>query len=112
MKIALGIKDNENKELNEMFARSPFFLIVEIEKDEVINEELKENHFADQTSGAGIAVIEDLAKAGVDAIICANLGPKASDLSKQLEIKAYKTDLKSSSEAMKQFINNNLSEIN
>lgn len=112
MKIAIGIKDKESKEINEMFARSPLFQILEIEDKKIASEEFADNNFSSQTSGAGTAVVEQLAKLQIDSIICANLGPKAMDLCKQLQIKAYKTDLKGSQEAVEQLINNNLSEIN
>jgi len=112
MKIAIGIKDKASKEINEMFARSPFFLFLEIENKEIISEKIEENTFADQMSAAGIAVIEYLAKKGVEAIICANLGPRALDLCKQLQIKAYKTDIKSSQEAVVELLENKISEIN
>ena len=112
MKIAIGIKDKENEEINDMFARSPFFQIIEIEDNKIVGEELMDNNFADQASGAGTAVVEHLAKLQIDSIICVNLGPKAMDLCKQLQIKAYKSDKKNYHEALKQFLNNNLSEIN
>lgn len=111
MKIAVGVTNKESKELNEMFARSPLFAIVEINGSKLLSEEFKENHFAGQMSGAGTAVIEELTKAGVEAVICANLGPKALDLSKQLGIKAYKSESLNYEETLKKFLDGNLSEI-
>ena len=111
MKIAIGVKDEESKEINEMFARSAYFVFLEIENKEVVSEKIEENTFADQTSGAGIAVIEHLAKKEVEAIICANLGPRALDLCRQLQIKAYKTTDCKSENTIKLFLKNDLFEI-
>lgn len=111
MKIAIGIKDKESKEIYEMFARSPYFVFLEIENKEVVSEKTEENTFADQTSGAGIAVIEHLAKKEVEAIICANLGPRALDLCKQLQIEAYKTNNLAYENTIKLFLKNGLVEI-
>ena len=111
MKIAIGIKDKESKEINEMFARSPLFQVLEIEDGKIVGEEFLDNNFADQTSGAGTAVVEKLAKSQVGSLICANLGPRAMDLCKQLEIKVFKTDIKKSQEAVEQYLKNNLPEI-
>lgn len=111
MKIAVGVKNKESKELNEMFARSPLFAIVEIDESKLLSEEFKENYFADQMSGAGTAVVEELAKDGVEAVICANLGPKALDLSKQLGIKAYRSESLNYEETLNKLLEGNLSEI-
>ena len=111
MKIAIGIKDKESKEINEMFARSPYFLFLDIENTEIASEEIEENTFVDQMSGAGIAVIEYLAKKEVEAIICANLGPRALDLCKQLQIKAFKTSALDYENAIKLYMENKLTQI-
>ncbi|MFA6423140.1 MAG: NifB/NifX family molybdenum-iron cluster-binding protein [Patescibacteria group bacterium] len=111
MKIAIGIKDKESKEINEMFARSSYFLFIEVENKEIVNEKIEENTFTDQMSGAGIAVIEHLAKKEVETIICANLGPRALDLCKQLQIKAYKTNDSTYEKTIELFLKNDLVEI-
>lgn len=111
MKVAIGIKSKENKEISDMFARSPYFLFLTIDGNKVISEEIDENIFADQTSSAGIAVIEHLAKNEVEAIICANLGPRALDLCRQLQIKAYKADEIKPQKTIKSFLESGLTEI-
>lgn len=111
MKVAIGIKSKENKEINEMFARSPYFLFLVIDGNEVVSEKIDENTFADQTSSAGVAVIEHLAKNEVEAIICANLGPRALDLCRQLQIKVYKTNDLYLEKTIKLFLSNELNEI-
>ena len=111
MKIAIGIKDKESKEINEMFARSLYFLFLEIEDGKIKKEEIEENTFSDQMSGAGIAVIEHLAKKGAETIICANLGPRALDLCKQLQIEAFKADDLNYEDTIDSFLKNDLVEI-
>lgn len=111
MKVAIGIKSKENKEISDMFARSPYFLFLTIDGNKVISEKIDENIFADQTSSAGIAVIEHLAKNEVEAIICANLGPRALDLCRQLQIKAYKADEIKPQKTIKSFLESGLTEI-
>lgn len=111
MKVAIGVKDIESKEINEMFARSPYFLFLEIEDGKIKQEDIEENTFTDQVSGAGIAVIEHLAKKGVETIICANLGPRALDLCRQLQIEAYKTNDLDFEKTIKLLLSNELTEI-
>jgi predicted Fe-Mo cluster-binding NifX family protein len=111
MKFAIGIKDKTTKELNEMFARSSLFLILEIENGKIINESFTENILSNQTSGAGTAVIERLAKLDIDGIICLNLGPKALDLCRQLQLKTFKTEVADFRKTMDLFLSNNLKEI-
>jgi len=111
MKIAIGIKDKDSKELYGMFARSPLFVILDIEDKKIESEKFEVNNFSNQTSGAGTAVIEQLATLGVDAIICLNLGPRALDLSRQLQLRAYKTDESSMDKAMNLFFKGSLEEL-
>ncbi len=110
MRIAIGIADKENKAINELFARAPFFLISDIEDGKVKTQEVIDNVFANQTSGAGTAVVESLAKMNIDVIIAANLGPKALDLCKQLSIKAYRSEKSDSDETIQQLFDNKLEE--
>ncbi len=111
MKIAIGVKNKQNKEINEMFSRSPFFILLEIEDSKIISEEFHENSFVNQTSGAGVSVVEQLAKKNIDCIVCFTIGPRAYDLCKQLNIRVYKTEKSNFEETKDMFIKNELKEI-
>ena len=111
MKIAISStgKDLES-EIDVKFGRCPYFLIVEIENKEIKNVKAIENTAAGQRGGAGITSAEIVAKEKVDAIITANLGPRAFSVFEQFEIKIYQGQGKIS-DAVQKFIKGELVEL-
>jgi predicted Fe-Mo cluster-binding NifX family protein len=90
MKIAISsMGENLESEVDAKFGRCPYFLIAEIEDGEAKNVKVIENTAAGQMGGAGITAAEIVANEKVDAVITANLGPRALSVFGQLGIKAY-----------------------
>jgi predicted Fe-Mo cluster-binding NifX family protein len=111
MKIAISSKDGKiDGQIDEVFGRCPFFVIVEIEDDEIKNSNVLKSNVLGQSTGAGVSTSQLVAEKNVDFVITGNIGPRALDVLKQFKIKSYvaKGNIK---EAIKDFINNNLEEI-
>lgn len=87
MKIAIcsnsqGIKS----ELAERFGRADYFVIYDLENQDV---KTIENKAKNEPSGAGGSAVRSLSKEDVEIILVPELGPKAMDAIKAFEIKAY-----------------------
>jgi len=90
MKIAISAKGkNIESEVSDVFGRSPYFVIAEIEDGEIKRTEIIENKSTDQMSGAGITAAQLMADKNVEAIITGNVGPRALDVLKQFNIAIY-----------------------
>ena len=75
MKIALSSPDGTlESEIAQRFGRCPAFLLVD---PETMNAEALDNSNAQARGGAGIQAAQQLAQAGVDAVITGNIGPNA-----------------------------------
>jgi len=111
MKIAISStgKDLES-EIDVKFGRCPYFLIVEIENKEIKGVQAIENIAAGQRGGAGITSAEIVAKEKVEAVITANLGPRAFSVFEQFEIKIYQGQGKVG-DAVQKFIKGELVEL-
>lgn len=91
MKIAISSTDkNLEGNVSDTFGRCPYFVIVEIEDDKIAKFEAIENTSADQAGGAGISAAQVVAGKDIEAVITENLGPRAADVLRQFDIKAYK----------------------
>jgi predicted Fe-Mo cluster-binding NifX family protein len=110
MKVALPCAGkNLEGNLSEVFARCPYFIIVEVENGEIKRTESIENEFTNQMSGAGIFVSKFLADKGVDAVICKNIGPRAFDVLGQFKIKVYQGK-GTAKESLEKFVKGELEE--
>jgi len=90
MKIAIsstGKKLTDN--VSEVFARCPYFVIVEIENEKVQRVETIENKSANQLGQAGISVAQLMAEKNVNAVITKNIGPRALEVLNQFNIAIY-----------------------
>lgn len=92
------------------FGRCPYFLIVDIEDKEIKNVHAKENSATGQAGGAGIAAAQTVAEEKVEAVITANVGPRAFDVFNQLGIKVYKGE-GTVKDAVEKFMRGELNEI-
>jgi len=93
MKIAVSSKEKSlSGEVSDVFGRSPYFVIAEIEKGEIKATEIIENKSADQMGGAGISAAQLMAEKNVNAVITGNVGPRALDVLKQFNIAIYYGD--------------------
>ena len=111
MKIAISSTGkNLESEIDTRFGRCPYFLIVEIEGKKIKDFKAIENIAAGQRGGAGITSAEIVAKEKVEALITANLGPRAFSVFEQFKIKIYQGEGKVDSVVGK-FIKGELEEI-
>lgn len=81
--------------VDERFGRAPYFLIVEGEEVEVL-----ENPNLSAGGGVGVQTSQMLADKGVDAVIAGNFGPKAYEVLEAAGIKAYSVSGKKVSQAV------------
>ena len=111
MKIAISSTgENLESEIDARFGRCSHFLIVEIEDKEIKDIKAIENAAAGQRGGAGITSAEIVAKEKVEAIITANLGPRAFSVFEQFGIKVYQGQGKIG-DAVQEFIEGKLTEL-
>jgi len=96
MKIAISSKGKEfeKSEVSEIFGRCPYFVIVEInnkEGDKRIDKiEVIENISKNQMGGAGISAAKSIVEKNVEVLITGNIGPRASSVLKQFNVRVYK----------------------
>ena len=91
MKIAISAKNkNFKSEVSDVFGRSPYFVIAEIEGREIKGTEMIENKSTNQMSGVGISAAQLMAEKNVNAVITGNVGPRAFDVLKQFNIEIYR----------------------
>ncbi len=114
MKIAISSigQDDLSSELSPIFGRCPFFIIVEIENNEIISHKRIENKAVMQAGGAGPMAAQTVANEKVNAVISNAVGPRAFDILQQLNIEVYKAQGATVKEAVDLFIQGKLSKIN
>jgi len=111
MKIAISSTGKTlESEVDARFGRCPFFLIVEIENKKIKNVKTIENTAKAQMGGAGITAGEIVANEKVEAVISANLGPRAFSVFEQFGIKIYQGQGKIK-DVVQDFINDKLTEL-
>jgi len=111
MKVAVSSKGkNLESEVSDVFGRSPYFVIAEIENREIKKTEIIENKSADQMGGAGISTAQLMAEKNVNAVITGNVGPRALDVLKQFNIAIYYGDGRVE-EVLQKFIDGKLEKI-
>ena len=88
MKIAISVEnDTIESAIDQRFGRCKYFAIVDTENKDKI--EFIENLGAIQGHGAGIKAGQQIGELGVKAVITGQLGPNATDVLNQLDIKVY-----------------------
>jgi predicted Fe-Mo cluster-binding NifX family protein len=111
IKIAVSAEENNLEDgVSDVFGRSPYFIIAEIENGEIKKTEIVKNKNTDQTSGAGVSTAQLMAEKNVNAVITGNVGPRALDVLKQFNIAVYHGEgpIK---EALQEFIEGKLKKI-
>jgi len=90
MKIAISSNGPDmDSQVDFRFGRCPYFVIVEVENNEIKGSESIENTSKDQLGGAGITAAQAVADKGVNVVITGNLGPRAFTVFEQMEIEVY-----------------------
>jgi len=111
MKIAISATGKTlDDNVDQRFGRCPYFVIVEIEDKKIKEVKAIENIAAAQSGKAGISAAQTIAEEEAEAVITGNLGPNASDVLEQFEIKAYQSSGKIK-DAVNEFIEGKLNEI-
>jgi len=79
-----------NSEIDPRFGRCKYFLIVNIKDKKILSVESVKNEGFTKDRGAGISAAGQIGRLKARAIITGNIGPKADEVLKQLNIKVYK----------------------
>jgi len=100
---------NIDGNVSDVFGRCLYFIIAEIKDKKIIKTEAIKNKNIDQMGGVGVSTAQMVAEQGVSAVITGNVGPRATDILKQFNVKVYsgKGIIK---EVLQQFIENKLEE--
>ena len=89
MKIAISSTGKTvNSEVDTVFGRCKYFVIVESENKKII--EAIKNEGCQQRGGAGIFAAQLIVKNKAKALITGNIGPRALDVLKQFDIPVYR----------------------
>ena len=90
IKIAVSSKGkNIKSDVSDVFARCPYFIMVEIKDQKIGKIEVIENKNINQMGGVGVATAQLMAEKNVKAVITGNVGPRALDVLKQFNIEIY-----------------------
>ena len=112
MKIAVSsIGKNLTDNVSEVFARCPYFIIAEIENQEIKKFEAIKNESENQMGGAGISAARLMAQKNINTVITKNAGPRALDVLKQFNIGIYYGD-GTIKEVLQEFIDGKLEKMN
>jgi len=111
MKIIITTtEENINSQVDERFGRAPYFFVAEVEGEEIKNYEFISNIGQTASHGAGTGASQKVANLKAEVLITSKLGPKASDVLSQVDIKIY-SFVGTIKEAIKALAENNLEEI-
>lgn len=111
MKIAVPVKNNNgfDSEVNKHFGRSPYFAIVDPDKNEV---DIIKNQAANASGGAGVSAAQLVADRGVEVLLSASVGPKAYTALSSGNIKIYTIENYGSlNQAVESFENEELTQL-
>ena len=107
-KIAISaLFDSLKGDVDSRFGRCPYFLLVTMKEGKAQHVEAVENIHKNMQGGVGMAVAQMLAQKNINAVITGNIGPRALDVLKQLQIPvfSYKGSVE---EAIAHFVDNKL----
>jgi len=111
MKIAVSSTGkNLTDNISEVFARCPYFVIAEIENQEIKKFEAVKNESENQMGGAGISAAQLMAEKDIKVVITKNVGPRALDVLNQFNIEIYYGD-GTIKEVLQEFIDGKLKKI-
>jgi len=112
MKIAISSTGkNLTDKVSEVFARCSYFIVAEIENQEIKKFEAIKNESENQMGGAGISTAQLMAEKNADAVIAKNVGPRALDVLKQFNIDIYCGD-GTIKKVLQEFIDGKLEKMN
>jgi len=79
MKIAFAVDEDKglNSDISRRFGRSKYFIIVDLEDNEIKNIETIDNPGSKAAGGAGIKAVQELVNRGIDVAVAGAFGPNA-----------------------------------
>lgn len=109
MKVIMPVKNDNGweAELNSRFGRTPFFAVVNMDKDEL---EFINNTAQNAPSGAGVEAAQIVADQKADLMFAPNVGPRAFSGLEKLNMKIYLAN-GSIKNAVKAYKNDELEEL-
>lgn len=112
MKIAVTSEsEGLDSNISNFFGRCPYFIIVEINEDNIKGNRSVRNSAMNQRGGAGISAAQIVGDNNVEAVISGNVGPRAFDVLSQLGIEVYQAVPGSVKENVEKFIEGNLEKL-
>jgi len=111
MKIAVtATGEGLDSEVDPRFGRCAYFIIAEIENNELKDHKAIKNPAADNRGGVGIASAQLMGNEKIEVVITGNVGPNAFATLEQLKIKMYQAK-GTVKEVIEDFIKNELTEL-
>lgn len=103
MKAFIAVKNNKgiDSEVDERFGRAGYFLIYDLETDEVLSAE--ENRHKDGAQGVGIAVSNQIIQSGCELALGAQPGPKVDNILKTSKIEFFLAKNCTAKQAIEQY---------
>ncbi len=112
MKIAISSSgENLESAMDIKFGRCPFFIIVDIKDKKIESSKAIKNSAMMQGGGAGIAAAQLVGNEGANAVIAANVGPRAFGILHQLGIAIYQGFQGTVRDNVQQFIEGKLKKL-
>lgn len=102
MKIAIALEENRYEaKVDRRVGRAPYFILIDTDSNDYT---IVENEAKDEVTGAGLKVVRNLIKYGVDILIAGEVEPKAAVVIEEFELPVYKLgDLESVSEVLEAY---------
>jgi predicted Fe-Mo cluster-binding NifX family protein len=90
IKVAVASSGQEGLEsiVSDVFGRSPFFVLIGIERGKIRKVTSMRNDAAERQHGAGPLICTKLSRLGVDVAIGSNFGPTVSDILREAGIQS------------------------
>ncbi len=103
MKVFLAVKDDNGiiSMIDSRFARAKFFMIYDMEKEEILK--IEDNKFVSQEHGVGIKIAGYAVEEGCKLAIGAKPGPKADEILKAGGIEFFFAENCTAGEAIENF---------
>jgi len=112
MKIAVSASGNSlDANVDPRFGRCSYFIIVEVEDNEIKSHEVVNNQATEAMRGAGIQAAQTVANKGAKVLITGNIGPNAFNVLSQTGIKVVTGVSGKVSAVVKKYLNGELKEI-
>ena len=91
MKVAFAVEENKGLDsvISHRFGRAPYFVLVEIENNEIKGVETIENPGAKASGGAAIKAVQALIDNDVSMVVAGAFGPNATAALEEVKIKYF-----------------------